>query len=529
MKYIIVLLACAPLLAANHFVSQSGGTFSGGSACNGQTAESIATFNAATPSPGEVDTICGTITTTLQINASGTSGSLIEIKADTGASIQVGGASGATIALNGYTYLLFDGGIACGPGVAMSGCGQLAIANNGSPQGGFATNDLASLFSGNCTANGTIEIRNWQLGPVYQHTSLSDQTANIDTETNVIVANNSTGQACSLSVHDNTIHDVGVAFLLENFSNSPTVQIFNNYVYNMDWALGLTPQSTTSPYSLLFHDNHIGSTTNWDTTADSFHHDGIHNFGRTDLATLYEVYNNLFDGAWGTCCATAFIYTEFTPLANYYQFNNVFNQAEAGDSFPLVELSVATGGIYNDTYLSSSGANNVVCLNPSDITGVVSTGLTIANLAMQGCGNFIQTNGPPYWISSNTDYNYNYYMAVGASGNPAWGGSNPPISNWQSACSCDSMSAYSATGYLNSNGTPQPTFPGLSTGTNPGGNLTSLCGTVAALCSSSTAGNSVAAVARPSTGAWTIGAYNYIPPPGSISSSTGIASSSGVQ
>ena len=35
--------------------------------------------------------------------------------------------------------------------------------------------------------------------------------------------------------------------------------------------------------------------------------------------------------------------------------------------------------------------------------------------------------------------------------------------------------------------------------------------------------------ARPSTGAWTIGAYNYIPPPGSISSSTGIASSSGVQ
>ena len=34
---------------------------------------------------------------------------------------------------------------------------------------------------------------------------------------------------------------------------------------------------------------------------------------------------------------------------------------------------------------------------------------------------------------------------------------------------------------------------------------------------------------RPASGAWDIGAYNYIPPPGSISSSTGIASSSGVQ
>ena len=170
---ICLLSACSPARAANHYVSQSGGTFSGGSACNGQTTESIATFNGATPSAGEKDTLCGTITTTLQINASGTSGNLIAILADTGASIQVGGGSGKAIEMNSNTYLLLDGGTACGPGVSVSGCGQLAITNNGSPQGGFATNDLATLFDSMCSSAGTVEIRNWQLGPVYQHTSPS--------------------------------------------------------------------------------------------------------------------------------------------------------------------------------------------------------------------------------------------------------------------------------------------------------------------------------------------------------------------
>ena len=197
----------------------------------------------------------------------------------------------------------------------------------------------------------------------------------------MVFANNTTGDACNLSIHDNTIHDVGVALLLENFSNSPKVQIYNNYIYNMDWALGLTPQTTTSAYTFLFHDNHIGSTTNWDTTGDSFHHDGIHNFGYTTLETLYEVYNNLFDGDWGSCCATAFIYTEYHALENYYQFNNVFHQHD-NNLFPLVEVDPTTGGLYNDTYLCGQGSStNVVALLLEGDTASTN----IENNAFYGC------------------------------------------------------------------------------------------------------------------------------------------------
>ena len=96
------------------------------------------------------------------------------------------------------------------------------------------------------------------------------------------------------------------------------------------------------------------------------------------------------------------------------------------------------------------------------------------------------------------------------------------------------------------------TYPFSSTLSNgftvgAGQNLTNAspgCGTsvLTTLCTDSTVGvslnaanntvvvpNRPATIPRPSSGAWDVGAYNYIPPPGSISSSTGIASSSGVQ
>src|ERR1039458_8383908 len=54
--------------AATTYVSQSGGTFSGGSACNGQTAESVATFNSSQTASATYE-LCGVITTPLAVQA----------------------------------------------------------------------------------------------------------------------------------------------------------------------------------------------------------------------------------------------------------------------------------------------------------------------------------------------------------------------------------------------------------------------------------------------------------------------------
>ncbi len=52
-----------PAGATTRYVSQSGGTFSSGTACSGQNAISVSAFNSSRSSPGDVNYLCGTITT----------------------------------------------------------------------------------------------------------------------------------------------------------------------------------------------------------------------------------------------------------------------------------------------------------------------------------------------------------------------------------------------------------------------------------------------------------------------------------
>src|SRR5579872_931545 len=122
--------------ATTVYVSQSGGTFTGGSACNGQTAISLATANSSATwgsggtqiGPGTTVYLCGALTAAVQtvglnIQNSGTSGSPIIVLFDTGATlkspafaggnIQVDGCSSscAGIEILGQSYIIVDGGM----------------------------------------------------------------------------------------------------------------------------------------------------------------------------------------------------------------------------------------------------------------------------------------------------------------------------------------------------------------------------------------------------------------------------------
>jgi hypothetical protein len=461
--------------------------------------------------PGTKVHLCGAFTSSLSVQKSGASLNPITVLAEPGASIKIpNGTGGCPIILNNNSHLVFDGG---GPGGTN---GVLAVLNNGS---GLATQLTVSAFCLS-TSSGDIEIKNWMIGPIYQHTSLTDHTGSIDTSTNAFAANSLSG---NLSFHDNVVHDVGTPVqILATISGSPTIDIYNNYFYNHNWALGFAPASG-GPYVLKFHDNHVGSTKNWDTDTDLFHHNGIHFFtGNGPNSIFTGVYNNLFDGDWGTCCTTAFIYQEFSPIANSYYFNNIFKQA-TGNLMPLLQVSPQGGGIFNNTFTcGAGGSNNQAIRIWSDATNA-----PIQNNAFYNCNQFITLVGTVSSMGGAIDHNI--YMVQGPGGVSAWGdknGGTSTFSSWQSKCACDSHSTYTATNYLSTDGSPLSTFPGSPSGSYPGGNIANIAvGSVFSLLADTSAGNTRKATLRPLLPSpWTVGAFNLggattsqVAPPTSLS------------
>ena len=68
-----------PAGATTRYVSQNGGSFSDSTASNGQAAITVSTFNSTTNSPGDINYLCGQITTPLCPQGDGASGSVVTI------------------------------------------------------------------------------------------------------------------------------------------------------------------------------------------------------------------------------------------------------------------------------------------------------------------------------------------------------------------------------------------------------------------------------------------------------------------
>jgi len=501
------------------YVAQSAGTFSGGTACNGKNAESVATFNSGTESAGSIYYLCGTITTGIKINGSGSSGSVITMIWDTGARVSQPVAQG--IYLNGNSaYWLFDGGVACGPG---TNCDAVEAAN----QTGYATgqtgiieatangsalanqNPTSQAFYGCSSGCHDIEIRNLIIRNMYQHTNMSDSTNNVDGGTFIFSC-----VSCAsgtISIHDSSIHDNGNAVSLTTTSGT-TLNVYNNDFYRNNWAVAPTGRGTRM---VNIHDNHFHDASNWDTTDDAFHHNGVHVFMTTATDSLgINIYNNLSDGNWGNCCTTAtqvFIDTGgFSVPDNVNVFNNVVIQYP-GNLAPAWEYSATTGLVANNTALG-------VCTTPSNTyalgIGSGATGLNVENNFIQCYGQLIQFNPG----ATFTLWDYNTYGPPGISGVGTWDHANTgfnAFAAWQTACSCDSHGQSQSTLHTSAIGAPQGGSPlvgqGASALIGAGANLTSLG--ITALDSDTSAGGTRTPVSRPTTGPWTAGAFQFQSPP----------------
>ena len=474
-------VAVLPLLSATTYVSQSGGSFSGGSACNGQTAVSVATYNS---SGGNPVTLCGTITSQLVPPSSGVSGTPIVITFDTGANLTstVWGTTGA-INLGSNNYITIDGG----------SNGVIANTANGSA----LANKLSS--TGVLTTGGNVEIRNLTIANLYVHSSLSDTTVD-QTQVNCIRFSGS-----SVLIHNNTMHDAGWCLYEPEVSTDANVSIYQNTIYNIDhgWALAPSGHSggTNGPFS--FYNNTVYGYANWDTTAGDYHHDGVHCYtsGTSGAAMHFSslsIYNNIFNAPIGAD-ATAHIFIEggtgsgSTPCAdstsNIYVYNNVAIGDQAVNN-GLMGIFSGSVNVYNNTMIGAGTDSGVVYSSNSDVSAE-----TFENNVLSGGNQLIAITGS---IPFTPDYNI---YANGGSNSFVCGSnfySSAQFSSWQSCISGDSHSSYNTSAGLNSSGMPQSGSAAI----NAGANLTSL--SIAALDSD------INGSSRPGSGAWTAGAFNYI-------------------
>ncbi len=482
--------------AANVYIAQAAAGSNNGSSCS--NAYAAAFFNNAANwgsgpnqiGPGTVVYLCGTITTELVFQGSGTSGNTITVQATNGAKLSQ--ASGNLVDINGQAYLTVDGG---SNGIIEN---TLNGSAGGTCPGGPCQfqNNISAIYAADGTFH-DVEIKNWTIQNIYVH-SLSSDTTPSNVLENAVYASNVGGV---FSFHNNIVHDGSWLLRFDSFNGAATLQIYDNNFYNNDHdvAIGGTNGPT---FTAFIHDNISGSKVNWDA-GTTYHHDGVHITPYASGCSGLYIYNNVFEGNWGNA-ATANIYME-VQLPNVYIFNNIALWQNASNlTNGQFNLDMTNGGVYNNTFI----ADSTMPYNGSCLT-VTGSGMNIENNAFSGCNQYLSVDGSS---SSVGTVDYNIYGNHGAGGGNGWywQTSGPPnFASWQAVCGCDSHSAsYGASPIgIEPFGVPLANSYVIAAATN----LMSLAtGYLQPLASDTSAGNTRTPVSRPATGPWDTGAYAYV-------------------
>jgi hypothetical protein len=287
--------------------------------------------------PGTTVHLCGTFNAPagssgyLTFQGNGNNGAPITLVFEAGATLTAPywGTNGA-ISANGGSYLVVDGVCTASnsTGQCTSTQGTIQATLDGSPgatcpagpcqyqQNGFAVN--LSPGSANCN---NCEIENLTIANLYIHTATSNDSG----------GNNGIGMnGNNISIDNNNIHDTGWA-INTGYTSAGTsnVNVFNNTIYNIDHGVAVGDSGSASLTGLYVYNNTIHDFSNWDTTGDYWHHDGIHVFANNSstLSSPIAIYNNYIYGNFGNNL-NAGIYIEVAvsgaSIATHYVFNNIF-------------------------------------------------------------------------------------------------------------------------------------------------------------------------------------------------------------
>ena len=485
-----------PPTVASVFVAQTSAGAANGSSC--ANAKPAAWFNDASNwgpgqsiAPGAIVGLCGTISSDLTVQGSGSAGNPITIYFEPGAKLSQPACAEVCLTLSDRSYITVDGG-------------QNGIIENTANGTGLANDVADSAIAADPCTNCTIEYVTIQ--NIYVRRSQSDTGAGASGSGCMSVSGS------NLTVADNTMdYAHWCVYVDENrHTTDSNLRFYGNDISNTDHGIALAFYDDAGGAGLgpfYFYDNYVHDYTAWDSgAADTYHHDGFHCFaagsGVPDIGGGLYIYNNVWGGNVGPQNATAQIFLEgtasgtpcATPSTPIYLFNNVEQASQIGSPDDAY-WTLASGTIhaYNNTLL---GNGSDACFDFNDQT---TPAATIENTLISGCRIEIGNGsaGLPY---GGMTPDYNLYAASGGNAflcnNTVYAFSQ--FSKWQSCIGGDSHSRTTANAQVNSDGTLKPVSPAIGAGAN----LTSLCtGALAPLCSD------IYGVPRPVTGPWNTGAF----------------------
>ena len=241
----------------NYYVAQSSAGSTNGSSCANTAA--VTTLSTSTHwTAGNVIGLCGTISSPITAQGSGTSGNPITLYWTSGATLSAPTWTSPSVSIDGRSYITLDGGV--------NGSIQATAQGSGLAHQGTASIGVYAVNCSNCT------IQNLLIENLYQHTSPSDTSVD-QTQDNAIKFSGS-----NFTIANNTMHDMGWAIYQPMNSTDANVRIYGNNIYNVDHGWAPVANNFTGgnigPY--FFYDNHVHDEANWDTTTNAYHHDGIH-------------------------------------------------------------------------------------------------------------------------------------------------------------------------------------------------------------------------------------------------------------
>ncbi len=445
--------------------------------------------------PGTTVHLCGTITVGAGTNAldfkgSGSSGSPVTLKFETGASIQspyfpyateTSGSVAGAITVNTKNYITIDGGT---NGVVKTTANGTLLANK---------QNSTAISVKSCT--GCI-VKNLEIGPIYVHVKGHGDTSGFNTDGIVMYQNP------SVTVDNVYAHTAS----FPTYPYMSTSGTWNQEIKNStiaDYNEGVRcPNSAPSGVGLKIHDNQFQATDAWDVNTQ-FHNNGIHCYSLGAGINMSHplVFNNTFTGTMGQT-VTAMIYMEGTSsgnIADMWVFNNVLYCTSPSDLWfiGLLEVNGTNPVVVNNTVIGCTKQGG--SLNAGIGIGNDSTNVILDNNTVHTFNNAVaRTQTSTTWsdVSNNNYFDYNDFGVTYNVGNFS-------IGTWQGFTGGD---ATPPTTLTNPNvATAPPWKPAAGSPLiNAGKNLSAKCSqvingiTVPELCSD------INHVARGSS--WTVGA-----------------------